>query len=283
MSTIKITPELLAEARATYVGKFTEELARAIIASADPGAAAVRRETCPTCGKAVNGYCLNRCFHADDVQASRSPVQPSPPPEPPKLPRLDELLTVLPLEVSAVRISKLRAAAQLDAAALLESARAEDKRRIAELEARVLEWVRNCGDVTAQLNGVFIPPADMKLREACRKRCRIEGPDAQALEYAITITERERDAATARVAELEKQLAETEEMRQDTHTEFVRLAKTQHAEHVCEPLSAEDLHGVATDMKFGIGARDLQFGFAVARLQRSKCAAAKPRPAKEEG
>ena len=45
MSTIKITPELLAEARATYVGKFTEELARAIIASADPGAAAVRRET----------------------------------------------------------------------------------------------------------------------------------------------------------------------------------------------------------------------------------------------
>ena len=70
MSTIKITPELLAEARATYVGKFTEELARAIIASADPGAAAVRRET-----GTEHGIDLGRRRRRLKTQGADLPVQ----------------------------------------------------------------------------------------------------------------------------------------------------------------------------------------------------------------
>lgn len=37
--------------------------------------------------------------------------------------------------------------------------------------------------------------ADLTVREACRQRVPLDGTDAQALENALTITERERDEA----------------------------------------------------------------------------------------
>ena len=42
------------------------------------------------------------------------------------------------------------------------------------------------------------------IREHCRLHGALDGADAQALEHAITITERERGAALARIAELEQ-------------------------------------------------------------------------------
>jgi len=36
---------------------------------------------------------------------------------------------------------------------------------------------------------------EVAVREACRRRTPLDGADAQALEHALTITERERDAA----------------------------------------------------------------------------------------
>ena len=41
------------------------------------------------------------------------------------------------------------------------------------------------------------------VRTACRRRCSLDGADAQALENALTITERERDAAL-RLSERER-------------------------------------------------------------------------------
>lgn len=42
------------------------------------------------------------------------------------------------------------------------------------------------------------------VREACRKRTALDGVDAQALEHALTITERERDDAYAGIREVRK-------------------------------------------------------------------------------
>ena len=42
------------------------------------------------------------------------------------------------------------------------------------------------------------------VREAARRRMPLDGADAQCIEHAITITERERDEARARVRELEE-------------------------------------------------------------------------------
>lgn len=36
--------------------------------------------------------------------------------------------------------------------------------------------------------------SNLTIREACRRRMPLDGADAQALEHALTITERERDA-----------------------------------------------------------------------------------------
>jgi len=41
--------------------------------------------------------------------------------------------------------------------------------------------------------------ADLTVREACRQRIPIDGTDAQALEHALTITERERDEALCKL------------------------------------------------------------------------------------
>lgn len=50
------------------------------------------------------------------------------------------------------------------------------------------------------------PPPGMTVRAAARARYALGGADTQALEGAITLTERERDAALARVAELEQEI-----------------------------------------------------------------------------
>ena len=42
------------------------------------------------------------------------------------------------------------------------------------------------------------------VREACRRRMPLDGADAQALEHALTITERERDAALADLTTLRR-------------------------------------------------------------------------------
>jgi hypothetical protein len=48
------------------------------------------------------------------------------------------------------------------------------------------------------------------VRKACRRRMPLDGTDAQALEHALTITERERDEALAEVERLRVVLAKEE-------------------------------------------------------------------------
>jgi len=52
----------------------------------------------------------------------------------------------------------------------------------------------------------------LTVREACRRRMPLDGTDAQALEHAITITERERDEARAEVARLRNAVREKERL-----------------------------------------------------------------------
>lgn len=68
-----------------------------------------------------------------------------------------------------------------------------------------------CGDAYCAASPVTLdfPPSsspahdpDITVREACRRRMKLDGADAQALEHALTITERERDAALAEVERL---------------------------------------------------------------------------------
>jgi chromosome segregation ATPase len=51
----------------------------------------------------------------------------------------------------------------------------------------------------------------LSVREHCRQRKPIGGPDAQALEHAITITERERDDLRAQLAEANRHVAEMQD------------------------------------------------------------------------
>jgi len=46
------------------------------------------------------------------------------------------------------------------------------------------------------------PTGQLTVREACRRRMPLDGADAQCLEHALTITERERDEARADLARL---------------------------------------------------------------------------------
>jgi hypothetical protein len=124
VSTIEITPELLALAKKhaelpTYdtTESFVTQLAKDVVASesSDIGAAKVRRETCPEHGQPEN--CGGTWVEA-------------PQPEPPKMPRLESRIDDCPW-LSADKTGLIKAA-QSDASALLEAARAEDKRRIAE-------------------------------------------------------------------------------------------------------------------------------------------------------
>lgn len=48
----------------------------------------------------------------------------------------------------------------------------------------------------------------LTVREACRRRMPLDGTDAQALEHAITITERERDEARAELRRTYVELSE---------------------------------------------------------------------------
>jgi hypothetical protein len=50
----------------------------------------------------------------------------------------------------------------------------------------------------------------LTVREACRRRMPIDGADAQALEHALTITERERDEARAEAGRLTQRIAALE-------------------------------------------------------------------------
>jgi len=84
---------------------------------------------------------------------------------------------------------------------------AKAKNEISKLKTRV-----------AELEGKIPVPVDrkereqMRVRAACRRRMPIDGPTAQALEHAITITERERDKAYTEIAELRHLLNKREEL-----------------------------------------------------------------------
>jgi len=55
---------------------------------------------------------------------------------------------------------------------------------------------------------------NLSVREACRKRVPLDGVDAEALEHAITITERERDEALDRAKKAEARVTELEKRHQ---------------------------------------------------------------------
>lgn len=52
----------------------------------------------------------------------------------------------------------------------------------------------------AEVEGLRPKPLPLQVRDAARRRSALDGADVQALEHAITITERERDDARAQVA-----------------------------------------------------------------------------------
>ena len=60
--------------------------------------------------------------------------------------------------------------------------------------------------IIARIDAALAEPAKadptLTVREACRRRMPLDGTDAQALEHAITITERERDKARAALSAL---------------------------------------------------------------------------------
>ena len=66
----------------------------------------------------------------------------------------------------------------------------------------------------------------IKVREACRRRMPLDGVDAECLEHALTITERERDTARADAASLAALLREAMEFVTDAHgsTSYQRRA-----------------------------------------------------------
>lgn len=61
-------------------------------------------------------------------------------------------------------------------------------------------------------------------REAARRRMRLDGADAQALEHALTITERERDEARADLARVTAELDEAIEDRRQARDDAARAA-----------------------------------------------------------
>lgn len=54
---------------------------------------------------------------------------------------------------------------------------------------------------------------DITVREACRRRMKLDGADAQALELALTITERERDEAIAAFKDASRLRSEIQQAR----------------------------------------------------------------------
>jgi hypothetical protein len=82
----------------------------------------------------------------------------------------------------------------------------EDTERFAKMAAEPLDQIR---EVAATLKDALDgkkPGALLKIREECRKKRTLSGADAQALEHALTITERERDTAISKFQSHNRQL-----------------------------------------------------------------------------
>ena len=87
----------------------------------------------------------------------------------------------------------------------LEADRDEQLSMVARLRADFpsappLPQMGCAGDACARLRAIQHAPSTRALptvRAACKRRMPLDGADAQALEYALTMTERERDAARA--------------------------------------------------------------------------------------
>jgi hypothetical protein len=101
-------------------------------------------------------------------------------------------------------------------AAVAEVTRERDEAR-AELARMVAEWSRPREQASA---------ANLSARASARRRVPLDGAEAQAMEGALSSTERERDAARARVAELEAALAAGLEV-----VETVQLGRKGYAPH----------------------------------------------------
>lgn len=70
-----------------------------------------------------------------------------------------------------------------------------------------------------KLNWCDDPPSNLTVREACRQRVPLDGADAQALEHALTITERERDEAIAAFKDASRLRSEIQQARMKAEDE----------------------------------------------------------------
>ncbi|AKF06045.1 hypothetical protein [Sandaracinus amylolyticus] len=106
-------------------------------------------------------------------------------------------------------------------------------------------------------------PLRLNVREHARRRGELGGPDAQALEHAITITERERDEALRRAGAVHDALAD--EPHWHTH---------RGPEHACTLATIADLRARLTRVVEAIARvesdPDISFGDAVALLQAAR-------------
>ena len=66
----------------------------------------------------------------------------------------------------------------------------------------------------------------LPVRTAAKNRHPLDGADAQCMEHAITITERERDAALKRIAELEAAQVKSTKMLQRARKDILETART---------------------------------------------------------
>lgn len=78
--------------------------------------------------------------------------------------------------------------------------------------------------------------AGVSVREACRRRMPIDGSDAQALEGALSMTERERDEASAEVERLRAEVASLRHRpTRDELADYARRMRADDAPHTDEP------------------------------------------------
>jgi chromosome segregation ATPase len=103
-----------------------------------------------------------------------------------------------------------------DMAEMKKWARATMESLFGGLEARVLKLE----------SSTFVHPTDsmrivradgVPIREACRRRMPLDGSDAQCLEHAITITERERDDQANKLADAERENGKLKEDNAEVH------------------------------------------------------------------
>ena len=91
-------------------------------------------------------------------------------------------------------------------ALLAEARRALSTEKTLNEDTERWEWTH--GKLAKRIDAALAEPVDadhaLTVREACRRRMPLDGVDAQALEGALALTERERDEARAEVERLKE-------------------------------------------------------------------------------